>query len=117
MKEIKQAAPTSSRRPSKQRQEEEQRVAALMHQQNELKKEIEHLTNGAASSDSGTSAEAKPAAPVPSLGLEPPKQLTEAAQADADLNDVFDVYCSPPGEMDAVNFKKFMRETYTLTKK
>lgn len=114
VKEIKQIVP--ARRPSKQRQEEDQRVASLIHQQSELKKEIEQLTNGAGSSDSVTPSDAA-STPVPNLSIEPAKQLTEAEQADADLNDVFDVYCNPPGEMDAVNFKKFMRETYTLTKK
>lgn len=81
-----------------------------MAEQAAMKKEIKELlgqvSEGAEETGSASLEES-----------EPPKELTPAEIAEHSLNDLFDIYCSPPGEMDVNAFKKFLRETYTLTKK
>lgn len=82
------------------------RVQTLMAEQEAVKKEIKELMGQV--TEENASFEEPP---------EPEKALTPAEIAEHSLHDLFDLYCSPPGEMDINFFKKFMRETYTLTKK
>lgn len=85
------------------------RIKSLLAEQEAVKREIKQLLGQGSDDDVGTSFEET----VP----EPEKELTAAEIAEHSLHDLFDLYCSPPGEMDGNSFKKMMRETYTLTKK
>ena len=80
-----------------------------MAEQAAVKKEIKELM--------GQVSEETDADRAAFIEEEPPKELTPAEIAEHSLNDLFDIYCNPPGEMDVNAFKKFLRETYTLTKK
>lgn len=110
---------TRSRRPTiepvitKRRQSRDVgRVKSLMAEQEALKKEIKKLMG-----QDGESALTVPDTEVSSFDQEEEKELTPAEVAEQALHDLFDHYCNPPGEMDVNFFKKFMRETYTVTKK
>ena len=97
----------SKRRASK----EGDRIKSLMAEQAAVKKEIRQLMGQAEEGEeTGSASFEKPPA-------EPERELTATEVAEQELHDLFDQYCNPPGEMDVNFFKKFMRETYTLTKK
>lgn len=83
---------------------ESERVRSLMAEQEAMKKEIKKLM-GHVTEESESFEDVDK------------EELTPEEIAEHSLHDLFDLYCSPPGEMDVNLFKKFMRETYTLTKK
>jgi hypothetical protein len=101
-----------SRRHSEQDSVESENIKRLIAQHDALKKELQVLMDGA------------PGAEIPEV-LSKQESVVEIVQRDLSdeeridlmLHDLFDAYCSPPNEMDTNMFKKFLRETYTFTKK
>jgi hypothetical protein len=101
----------NSRRPSGV-QEDQERISSLQKQHAELKQELDNLTGGG---DSSVTKSINPAAePTQPVELKP---MTAAELANSQLNDLFDAYTDPPGEMDLNMFKMFCRQTYSITKK